>query len=134
MQANRGGGLFDALKSFGATLLESGKTRLELLANEIEEGKQRAVDLILMALAMAFCLGMATLLAIFFLTVLFWDNRLFFLGASTALFLVLAGFFYGRFKRLLQGPEQIFSASISELQNDIRQLKAAVGHESPPVE
>jgi uncharacterized membrane protein YqjE len=127
-----GGGLFAALKNIATTLLAGGKTRLELLGNEIEEEKRRAVYLFVMAQAMLFCCGIGVLLAVALLTALFWDNRLLVLGTATALFLVLAVIFYGRVTRATQRPEGIFAASIAELQEDLRQLKAALGHESRP--
>jgi uncharacterized membrane protein YqjE len=124
-------GLFAALKNVAATLLASGKTRLELLGNEIEEEKLRAVQLVLMAQGMVFCLGVGTLLAVALLTALFWDNRLSILGACAGLFFVLGGVFIALFKRATQRPERVFAASIAELEEDLRQLKAAVGHEPP---
>ena len=123
-------GLFAALKDVAATLLAGGKTRLELLGNEIEEEKLRAMQLILVAQGMVFCFGVGTLLAVALLTALFWDSRLLVLGASAAVFLVLGGVFYAAFKLATQRPEHIFAASIAELQEDLHQLKAAVGHES----
>ncbi len=127
-----GAGLFAALKNIAATLLSSGKTRLELLVNEIEEEKLRAINLLLMAQGMVFCLCAGTLIAVFFLSALFWENRLFVLGAAAGFFLVLGLVFFALFKRATQRPEKMFAASIAELQEDLRQLKAAVGHESPP--
>jgi len=122
-----GGGLFSALKNIAATVLASGKTRLELLSNELEEEKLRAVNLLVVVLAMAFCLCAGTLIAVLFLTALFWENRLFVLGASGVFFLFLGFVFFGMFKRAIQRPEKMFAASIAELQEDLRQLKAAVG-------
>ena len=123
-------GLFAALKNIAATLLAGGKTRLELLGNEIEEEKLRAMQLLLVAQGMVFCFGVGTLLAIALLTALFWDSRLLVLAASAALFLVFGGVFYTLFKRATHRPQHIFAASIAELQEDLHQLKAAVGHES----
>jgi uncharacterized membrane protein YqjE len=123
-------GLFTALKGIAATLLVTGRTRLELLGNEIEEEKLRAIHLLLIAQGMAFCLGVGTLLAVALLTALWWDNRLLVLGLSSALFLVLGGFLYALFKRSTNRQEGVFSASIGELQEDLRQLKAAADHES----
>lgn len=123
-------GLFHALKSIVVTLLASGKTRLELLGNELEAEKLRAIHLILMAQGMVFCFGVCTLLIVALLTALFWDNRLLVLSVSTGLFLVLSGVFFALFKRSLQRPEQFFATSIAELKEDLRQLKEAVGHES----
>ena len=122
--------LFAALKNIAATLLASGKTRLELLGNEIEEEKLRAINLLLMVQGMVFCFGVGTLLTVAYLTVLFWDNRLFVLSASAGFFLVLGGVFFVLFKRLTHRPEKIFASSIAELKEDLRQLKAVVGHES----
>ncbi|MBS1227142.1 MAG: hypothetical protein H6R17_419 [Proteobacteria bacterium] len=123
-------GLFAALKDIAATLLAGGKTRLELLGNEIEEEKLRAMQLILVAQGMVFCFGVGTLLAVALLTALFWDSRLLVLAASAALFLVFGGVFYALFKRATHRPQHMFAASIAELQEDLHQLKAAVGHES----
>lgn len=127
-----GGGLFAALKNIAANLLAGGKTRLELLGNEIEAEKQRAVYLFVMAQAMLFCCGVGLLLAVALLAALFWDNRLLVLGATSALFLILAAVFYNRVTRETQRPEGVFAASIAELQEDLRQLKAVLGHESRP--
>lgn len=123
-------GLFTALQNIAATLLASGRTRLELLGNEVEVGKLRAIQLMLMAQGMVFCFGVGILLAVALLTALFWDNRLLVLGASAGLFLLLGGVFYTQFKRATHHPEHVFAASIAELQEDLRQLKAAAGHES----
>jgi uncharacterized membrane protein YqjE len=124
-------GLFSALKNIAAILLASGKTRLELLGNEIEEEKLRAIHLVIAALGMAFCFGVGLLLAVALCAALFWESRLLVLGASTGFFLVLGGIFYTRFKRSVQRPEHVFAASLAELQEDLRQLRAAVGHEPP---
>jgi uncharacterized membrane protein YqjE len=124
-------GLFTALKNIAATLVAGGKTRLELLGNEIEEEKLRALQLILVAQGMMFCLGVATLLGVALLVSLFWDNRVAVLAASALLFLGFGGLFYFRFKRATQRSEHLFAASIAELQEDLRQLKTAVDHESP---
>lgn len=125
------GGLFAALRNILSVVLASGKTRLELLGNEIEEEKLRLVELFLMVQGMAFCFGVGTLIVIFFFTALFWESRLFVLGAAAVLFLVLGGIFYTRFKRAVRRPDHLFAASIAELQEDLRHLKAAVGHEPP---
>lgn len=125
--ANRG--LFAALRNIASVLLASGKTRLELLGNEIEEEKLRLVELFLMAQGMAFCFGVGTLIVIFFFTALFWDNRLLVLGVAALLFLLAGAVFYARYQRALQRPERLFAASIAELQEDLRQLKEAAGHD-----
>jgi uncharacterized membrane protein YqjE len=93
------GGLLAATRNSAATLLATGRTRLELLANEISEEKLRAVHLLLLSQVAAFCLMVATILAIGVLLVLFWDNRLAILGGLTAFFLAGSGLAYLALRR-----------------------------------
>lgn len=130
-QGGEHGSLFSALKSIGVTLLASGRTRLELLGNELEVGKARAVQMLLLAQGMAFCLAVGLLLAIAWLTVLYWDHRVIVLGALTGSFLFLGGVFFALLRRSKRDTDHVFAASIAELKEDLRQLKEAVGHESP---
>ena len=123
-----GQGLLAALSNIATSLLATGKTRLELLGNEIEEEKLRAMRLLLLAQALVFCLGVATLLATALLTLLFWDNRIIVLSLACALFVGLGAYAYSCFKRATQRPDAVFAASIAELKEDLRQLKAAAGH------
>lgn len=125
------GGLFAAVRGIAATLLASGKTRLELLGNEIEEEKLRAMQLLLLAQGMVYCFGVGVILLVALISVLFWDNRLIVLGVFALLFLLAGGFFLARFKAATQRPDRVFAASLAELQEDLRQLKAAMGHEPP---
>jgi uncharacterized membrane protein YqjE len=124
-------GLFSAVRDIAATLLASGKTRLELLSNEIEVEKLRAVELILVALVMAFCFGVGILLAVALLVTLYWEQRLVVLAVGALGFLVFGGVLLTRFKRGLRRPERVFAASVAELEQDLRQLKAETGHEPP---
>ena len=124
------GGLFAALKNSAATLLASGRTRLELFANEIEEEKLRAVRILAMLLGAAFCLGFGALVLILFLTVLFWESRILVLGVSAGVLLVAGYLFAGGLQRALQRPERMFAASLAELEEDLRQLKAGLDHDA----
>lgn len=124
-------GLLSALKNIATNLLASGKTRLELLGNEIEEEKLRAVRLVLLAQGMVFCFGVGTVLLVALLAVLFWESRFSVLALSAGIFIAAGAFFCVLFKRATQRPKPVFDASIAELQEDIRQLKAALSHEPP---
>ena len=123
-------GLFTALKNVSATLLATGRTRFELLSNEFEEEKLRAINLLLMAEAMAFCFGIGILLLVALLAVLFWDNRIAVIGGFAGLFLALGGVFLSALKRATQRPSKPFASSLAELEEDLRQLKAATRNES----
>jgi len=123
-------GLFTALKNVSATLLATGRTRLELLGNEFEEEKLRAIRLLLLAEAMMFCLGVGVLLLVALLAVLFWDNKTAIIGGFAGLFLLLGGVFYNALMRAAQRQEKPFASSLAELEKDLRQLKAAARNES----
>lgn len=122
-----GGGLFAALKNIVGSVLASGRTRLELLANEIQEEKLRAINLLIFVFGTVFCLSAACLLAVLFLTVLFWEARLWVLGLSCGVLLVAGLVFLALFRRERAAPERLFAASLAELQEDLNQLKASMG-------
>ena len=105
-----------------------GRTRLELLSNEFEAEKLRALRLLLLTQALMFCLGLGVLLVVVLVMLLLWDQRIAVVGVFTALFLGLAIYFYAAIRRVLRRPEPVFAASLAELQEDLRQLKAASGH------
>lgn len=65
----------DSLRRLGSTLLSIFGTRLELLAVEVEEEALRLFSLLVAALAALFCLGVALLLAVTLVLVLFWDSH-----------------------------------------------------------
>ena len=125
MGTSSGGGPFAALRDIAATLLESGHTRLSLLGNEIEVQKRRALRELLLAQALLFCLMLGVLLGVALLTALFWEQRLLVLGALTVLFLGLAAGLFARLQRMKIEAEPVFAGSLAELQEDLRQLRAA---------
>ena len=125
MGTSSGGGPFAALRDIAATLLESGHTRLSLLGNEIEVQKRRALRELLLAQALLFCLMLGVLLGVALLTALFWEQRLLVLGALTVLFLGLAAGLFARLQRVKVEAEPVFAGSLAELQEDLRQLRAA---------
>ena len=130
-QGAEAGGLLSALRNIAATLLATGRTRLELLANELEEEKLRAMRLFMVAQGMLFCFGVGILLVVAFLIALFWEQRLAVLGIFALLFLVLGGACLAGLRQAARRPQKPFSASLAELQEDLHQLKTLAGHEPP---
>jgi uncharacterized membrane protein YqjE len=123
-------GLFTALKSVSASLLATGRTRLELFGNEFEEEKLRAIRLLVMAEAMVFCLGIGILLVVALLATIFWDNRIAVIGGFAGLFLLLGFIFFKALMSAAQRQEKPFASSLAELEEDLRQLKSAARNES----
>jgi uncharacterized membrane protein YqjE len=131
-QPQAGSGAWSAAKAKAVTLLAVGKTRLELLGNELEAGRQSAMQQLMHALAMMFCIGLGVVLTIVALTLHFWEQRLVVLGLAGGLIWALALYFFFALRRNREKTEPLFSASLEELQEDLRQLKAATRHGRAP--
>lgn len=121
-------GAWNAAKAKAVTLLSIGHTRLELLGNELEAARQSAMRQVMYALAMMFCIGLGVVLTIVALTLHFWEQRLIVLGLAGGLVWALALYFYFSLRRGSRETEPLFDASLTELQEDLRQLKAATRH------
>jgi len=92
------GGLLHSIKHLAQSLLGAARTRLEILATEIEEERVRLEQMLLVALGAVFCLGMGIVLCVAFVVVFFWDTHRLaavgilaagFLGAGAVLGLIL---------------------------------------------
>jgi len=125
-------GIFASVKNLAATFVAMGRTRLELLGNEIAVEKQRFLSLFLLSQALMFCLVLGVILLVALMALLFWDQRVLVVAVMAIFFLGLAGFLYIAVRRLLHPPESVFASSLAELEEDLRQLKAASGHEKKP--
>ena len=118
-----GGGIIQSLRNLAATLVAVLHTRLELLVTEIEEERVRLLQLALWAAAALFFLGVAFLLFVTLLVVVFWD------GHRIAVIAVLAGICLaagigmavGASNRM-SGRSRLFSATLDELARDRDQL------------
>ena len=72
-----GSGLMGSVKRLASTLTTIVSTRLELLANELQEERLRLTQMLLFILFSLFCFGMGLLLLTVFIVVLFWDDSCF---------------------------------------------------------
>ena len=126
------GGLFASLSTIAATLLAMGQARLELLGNEFETQKLRTLRLLLLAQAMVFCAALGLLLVVALVMLLMWEQRLVVVAVFAALFVLAATVLCRALMRMVTDPAPPFSATLAELQEDIRRLKAASGHADTP--
>lgn len=124
-------GLFAALRRIAATLLASVRTRLELLANELEEGRLRIQRQLMLALAAFFSLLLAVVFAVGFLVVAFWESRGFVLGAATLACLALAAGFGLALRNSLKQSSGLIAASLAELDADLDRLQETDDDEPP---
>jgi uncharacterized membrane protein YqjE len=81
-EARRAEGLLDSLRDLARTFLALLQNRLEIFASEIDEQRALLARIALLAAVAAFCLGLAVILGVLFVVVLFWDtNRLLAIGS-----------------------------------------------------
>ena len=112
-----------SVKRLAATLTAIVSTRLELLANELQEERLRLTQMLLFSLSALFFFGVGILLLTLFIVVLFWDDhRLVVLGGLSLLFFALAALMAMLVRNKAQTKSKLFSASIAELAKDSEQL------------
>jgi uncharacterized membrane protein YqjE len=119
------GGLLASVKSMAANLLAIAQTRLELLASDVAEERERLTTLLVLVLLALFSFGVGVVLLALLIVIALWEsNRLLALGGLTGFFM-LAGALLGwlAMNKLRRAP-RLFDASISELQKDRDQLEA----------
>lgn len=118
------GGLLRSVKHLGQSLLGAARTRLEIFATEIEEERLRLEQLLVLALAAAFCLAMATLLAVAFLVIYFWDtHRLVTVGALALTFVAVAAVLGWTLRARVNSRPRPFTATRDELAKDQAMLR-----------
>lgn len=125
--AKSSGSAWSAVAHKATTLLEVLHTRLDLLGNELEVARITVVRKLLLAQALLFCVVFGVMVTVMGLVLLFWEQRLVVVGLACALIWIAAlSLFF-----MLRGNKHsapLFHASLAELQEDLRQLKAAVAH------
>jgi len=123
-----GGGVSGPVRRLGASLLALGRIRLELLALEIQEEKERIASLLVWAVLTAMTAGFAAVFVALFITVALWDtHRQAALGVAALLFVGIAMLGALRVKRLTANHQAPFQSSIAELRQDGSALR-----EEPP--
>ncbi|MDD2915331.1 MAG: phage holin family protein [Gallionella sp.] len=128
-----GSGLLGSIRRLTGSLTSIVSTRLELLANELQEERLRLTQMLLFALFALFCFGMGLLLLTVFIVVLFWDDhRLVVLGTLSVIFFVSGVLAALSLRGKAQQKSKLFSASLAELARDREQLgvgNEGAGHE-----
>ncbi|HET8761240.1 MAG TPA: phage holin family protein [Nitrospiria bacterium] len=119
----RGTGLLDSVQRLAVTLIEIVHTRVDIVATEFEEERERIRELALFGLMALFFAGFGFLLLTLFLIVLFWDtHRLLAVGGFTVLYLGLGGFAAATLRRRLKTRPRLFATTLAELSKDREHL------------
>lgn len=123
-------GLMGSVRRLLSTLTSIVSTRLELLANELQEERLRLTQMLVFGFFSLFCFGLGVLLLTIFIVVLFWDDhRLAALGSLSILFFALGALMAILVRSKIQAGSRLFSASLAELAKDREQLEAS--HDQP---
>ncbi len=128
MSAGAGGeagreGLFVSLKNLVATLLAIGKTRAELLVNELEEEKFRLMSLWAKAIGAAWLFALGTIMVVCCVALAFWEQRVLVFGLAAGLFIGVGFLLFMSLRRQMAQPSKIFRGSLAELEADMAQLR-----------
>ena len=121
--APRTPGLAGSIARLARTALAVLRTRLEILATEIEEERIRFAGLALVVAAIAFCLQMAVLLGVILMVVLLWEShRLLTLGILSGAFLVAGVALFLWLRHRLRTRPRMFASTLGELAKDDERL------------
>ena len=122
--APRPPGLIGSLARLGRTALALLRTRLEILATEIEEERIRFSQLALAVATIAFCIQMAVLLFVVLMVVLLWEShRLLTVGVFSAGFLIAGVGLTLWLRHRLKTRPRMFASTLGELGKDEDRLK-----------
>lgn len=112
------------LRRLGTSLLTLSRIRLELLAIEVQEEKDRIAGLLVWSVLAALLAGFGLLMLLALVTVALWDShRLLALGGSTLVLIAAAAVAVVKVKGLVAQPSTLFQASLAELREDADALR-----------
>lgn len=99
------------------------QTRLELLANELEEERLHFEQTLLYSGIALLFFGLSIMLLTVFIVVAFWGSqRLLVLGSLAALFFIAGLLVWNASRNLIRKKSKLFSTSLAELSSDRNQL------------
>ena len=116
-------GLLAALRRLATSLVGLLRTRLALLATELEEERGRIVRFLVLALSAGFFLALGIVSLTFFVILLAWETRpVLVAGLLTAGYLLLGAVLAVKARNLIFTKSKLFSASLEELKKDHDEL------------
>jgi uncharacterized membrane protein YqjE len=116
--------LLESLRGVATTFIALVQTRIEIFASEVDEERARVGRIVVLAVVALFCLGLATVLGVLLIAVLFWENN------RVLAVAILAGVFaLGGLAALLalrsaiRDRPKFLSATLAELRKDQKELE-----------
>lgn len=115
--------LLASLRHLAQTFVSVLQTRLEIFASDIDEERARLARVVVLAVVAAFCLGLAVVLLVLFVVVVFWDsNRLLAIGVIAAVFALGALVTLAALRSAVRQRPKFLSATLAELHKDGKEL------------
>ena len=120
---DRVAGLLDSLQRFVATVLDVLQTRVEIVATEFEEERERLRELVVFGFFALFFLGFGFLLLTLFIVVIFWDTyRVYAVGGFALLYLGLGIVSAVTLRQRLKTRPRLFATTLAEFSKDRERL------------
>jgi len=116
-------GLLESLRNLAKTFVALVQTHIEIFASEIDEERVRLARIVVLAMVVLFCLGLAVVLLVVLMAVVVWDtNRLLAIGVLAGVFALggLAALLALR-AAIVQRPK-FLAATLAELRKDEKEL------------
>ena len=122
-EAGHSEGLLESLRDLAATFVALVQTRIEIFASEVDEERTRLARIVVLALTALFCLGLAIVLLVLLVAVIFWDeHRLLAVGLLAALFALCGLGALLALRSAVRKRPRFLSATLAELRKDEQQL------------
>jgi uncharacterized membrane protein YqjE len=116
--------LIDSLRDLARTVVALVETRIEIFASEIDEERKRLARVVVLAVVAAFCLGLAVVLLVLLVAVVFWDsNRLLAVGTIAGVFALGALAAMLALRSAVRERPKFLSATLAELRKDGKELE-----------
>jgi len=123
-EAGHAEGLLESLRGLAKTFVALVQTRLEIFASEFEEERTRLARIVMLAVVAAFCLGLAIVLLVLLVVVVFWDsNRLLAIGVIAGLFALGALAALVKLRAVSKHRPKFPSTTLAELHKDAKELE-----------
>jgi uncharacterized membrane protein YqjE len=117
--AGRGAGLLVSLPRLLATMIEILQTRVEIVANEFEEERERIRELVVFGFFVVFFVNLGLVLLTLFVVILLWDtHRVYAVGGFAVLYLGLGIMAGADVRRRLKARPRLFATTLAELSKD----------------
>ena len=116
--------LLESLRGVAKTFVALVQTRIEIFASEVDEERTRVGRILVLAVVALFCLGLALVLGVLLIVVLFWDsNRLLALALLTGVFALGGVVALLALRSAIRNRPKFLSATLAELRKDQKGLE-----------